>query len=359
MSLPIVNSFNEWDPLEEVIVGVLDGACQPLWERAVEALLKEEDEEVRQYYKKRSGQPMALDAEQHAAAQQELDEFVHILEAEGVKVRRPEPINWAKPYSTPDWTSPGGRAQTCPRDVLVVIGNEIIEAPMSRRGRYFEFLPYRKLIKEYFQQGAKWTAAPKPQMHDELYDENYTPGYQRYVTTEYEPVFDAADIARCGKDLFVQRSHVTNRFGFEWLQRHLGDTYNLHLVEFNDKRAVHIDATFIPLAPGKLMINPDRPIKQMPDIFEKAGWDILVPPKSTYTKTSRFSGNFQWYSINVLMLDEQRIIVEKHEEPFIHALKDWGFKPIPCAFRNCYNYGGSFHCFTCDIRRRGELQSYF
>ena len=46
--------------------------------------------------------------------------------------------------------------------------------------------------------------------------------------------------------------HVTNRFGFEWLQRHLGDTYNLHLVEFDDKRAIHIDATFLPL------VTPNR-----------------------------------------------------------------------------------------------------
>jgi glycine amidinotransferase len=63
--------------------------------------------------------------------------------------------------------------------------------------------------------------------------------------------------------------------------------------------------------------------------------------------------------MNTLSLDEKRIVVEKQEEPFIRFLEDWGFQPIPVAYRNCYKHGGSFHCSTLDVRRRGELQSYF
>lgn len=58
-----------------------------------------------------------------------------------------------------------------PRDILMVVGNEIIEAPMAWRARFFEYRAYRPLIKEYFQKGAKWTTAPKPTMADELYDQ--------------------------------------------------------------------------------------------------------------------------------------------------------------------------------------------
>ncbi len=66
-----------------------------------------------------------------------------------------------------------------------------------------------------------------------------------------------------------------------------------------------------------------------------------------------------WLSMNVLLLDEERVICEKSQEPTIHALKDWGFKPIPCNFMNFNPFGGAFHCATLDIRRRGTLQSYF
>jgi glycine amidinotransferase len=53
------------------------------------------------------------------------------------------------------------------------------------------------------------------------------------------------------------------------------------------------------------------------------------------------------------------VIVEAHEETTIKAFKEWGFTPIPVPFRNFIPFGGSFHCATCDIRRKGELQSYF
>lgn len=58
-----------------------------------------------------------------------------------------------------------------PRDILIVVGNEIIEAPMAWRARFFEYRAYRSIIKDYFHRGAKWTAAPKPTMADELYDQ--------------------------------------------------------------------------------------------------------------------------------------------------------------------------------------------
>lgn len=57
-----------------------------------------------------------------------------------------------------------------PRDILIVVGDEIIEAPMAWRSRFFEYRAYRPLLKEYFKRGAKWTTAPKPFMSDELYD---------------------------------------------------------------------------------------------------------------------------------------------------------------------------------------------
>ena len=44
-----------------------------------------------------------------------------------------------------------------PRDVMLVIGDELIEMPMAWRSRHFEISAYRALIKEYFRRGALWT----------------------------------------------------------------------------------------------------------------------------------------------------------------------------------------------------------
>lgn len=40
---------------------------------------------------------------------------------------------------------------------------------MAWRSRFFEYRPFRSLVKSYFQQGGMWTAAPKPEMSDDLF----------------------------------------------------------------------------------------------------------------------------------------------------------------------------------------------
>jgi glycine amidinotransferase len=66
----------------------------------------------------------------------------------------------------------------------------------------------------------------------------------------------------------------------------------------------------------------------------------------------------KWLNMNLLMLDDRRVIVEYDDESMRSALKRWGFTPIKCRFRNFNSFGGSFHCATLDIRRRGALQTY-
>lgn len=64
-----------------------------------------------------------------------------------------------------------GLYSAMPRDVLLVLGDEIIECPMAWRSRFFEFRAFRPLVREYFKQGARWTTPPKPLMNDELYEQ--------------------------------------------------------------------------------------------------------------------------------------------------------------------------------------------
>ena len=348
-----VNSHNEWDPLEEVIVGVVDGATFPPYHITLEATMPHHQLPV---FRENAGK--SFPPEQIAMAKQELEEFVHILEGEGVKVRRPVPVDQLQQYGGPGWTSTG-LYDAMPRDVLLVIGNELIECPLAWRSRYYGTAAFRPLLKEYFKNGAKWSSAPKPELKDELYDYQWTDRADgeppHFVITKFEPTFDAADFLRCGRDIFAQESNVTNKFGIEWLRRHLGDTYRIHVFEFNDPHAMHIDATLALLAPGKLLINAER-VLEVPRVFK--GWDVFSAPKPIIPDDHPLYMTSKWINMNTLMLDEKRIIVERQDEPMIAALKNWGFTPILCNFRNFNSFGGSFHCATLDVRRRGKLESY-
>jgi glycine amidinotransferase len=355
-----VSSYNEWDPLEEVIVGRLEGATIPSPHVSV---IFDVPPRVARAYRVVGGlrYPRLLTG----AARRELDGFVRLLEAEGVRVRRPDVVDFKPRYRTPHWSS-SGFCVACPRDGFLVIGDEIIETPMAWRSRFFEAYAYRSLFTEYFRAGARWTAAPRPQLLDALYDGDYRvpgPGEpMRYIIDESELVFDAADFVRCGHDLFVQRSNVTNRLGIEWLRRHLGETYRVHEIETRCRTPMHIDTTFMPLAPGKLLVNPayiDR--DRLPAMFRT--WDVLVaPPPDPLPRSAwrtKMSMCSEWLSLNVLMLDPERVVVERSQGSMIRALRDWGFTPIPCDFLSYAPFGGSFHCATLDVRRRGRLESYF
>ena len=355
----VVNSWNEWDPLEEVVVGRLEGAAAPPSHVTMVGNLPRK---AARLYPLLAGRryPRLL----VKPAQRELDGFVRLLESEGITVRRPDIIDFSVRYGSPNWSS-NGFCTASPRDGILVIGDQLIETPMAWRSRYFETHAYRTLLKEYWSQGARWISAPKPQLLDRLYDERFMPPAKgepvRYIINEFEPVFDAADFVRCGRDLFVTRSNATNTSGIAWLRRHLGSEFTIHEITSHCPQPLHIDTTFVPLAPGKVLINPEYvDPRELPAILKS--WDILVAPEPDPIRGLRnlhLSMVSKWISLNVLMLDPERVVVEASQVSMIKLLKDHGFKPIPCPLMNYKPFGGSFHCATLDIRRRGTLQSYF
>jgi len=355
-------SWNEWDPLEEVIVGRVEGATVPAFTSEVKANTNPANWD---FFNKWGGKSFPADHLQKAT--KEIEEFCNILQQEGVNVRRPSNIDHTKEFTTPDFQSKGMYA-AMPRDIVIAIGDEIIEAPMAWRTRFFEYRAYRPLIKEYFLQGAKWTTAPKPTMSDELYDADYPitnllerhalAAKGRFVTNEFEPCFDAADFMRAGRDIFVQRSQVTNKMGIEWMRRHLEPKgIKLHQISFNDPNPMHIDATFNIIGPGIVLSNPDRKCNHI-DLFIKGGWKVVKPPQPVMPDDHPLWMSSKWLSMNVLMLDEKRVICDANEGPIIKMFKDLGITPIPVSIRFANSLGGGFHCWTCDVRRRGTLESY-
>ena len=107
-----------------------------------------------------------------------------------------------------------------PRDAHIILGNTILEAPMSLRARYFEFLAFRDIIYDVWNKDrrVRWLACPKPTMADSMYNDFFAydkskeermKRYQkdfRICVNEDEIVFDAADMMKCGKDVFIRFS---------------------------------------------------------------------------------------------------------------------------------------------------------
>lgn len=367
----IVNSWNEWDELEEVIVGSAENACFEPTEPGSYPKLR--DSKITDTIPFPSGQKSdALNDK----ANEELAGLAALLESQGVKVRRPEVQDFSASVKSPDFEVQNQYCAVCPRDVMITFGNEILEAPMSRRARFFEYLPYRKLTYEYWNTDPNmiWNSAPKPSMADSMYVESFWDWSTEerharmhefeFCVTQDEIIFDAADCSRFGRDIFVQESMTTNRPGIRWLKKHLEPRgFRVHTVHFPlDFFPSHIDCTFVPLRPGLVLTNPERPIlKGEEKVFEDNGWEFITAPQPTSTNDEMpmFCQSSKWLSINVFSISPTKVICEEREKPLQDLLTKHGFEVFPIPFRNVFEYGGSLHCATWDVRRNGECEDYF
>ncbi|MDA9255448.1 serine/threonine protein kinase, partial [Planktomarina temperata] len=134
----IVNSWNEWDPLRHVIVGRADDCHIPAEEPALDAKVPE-DSDMRGQWGRRPQETIDR-------ANELLDNFASQLEKRGIRVDRPTSIDHSVPVQTPDFSTESQFGCMPPRDVLLTVGSEMLEATMSYRCRWFEYLNYRPLM---------------------------------------------------------------------------------------------------------------------------------------------------------------------------------------------------------------------
>lgn len=366
MMTKIVNLWNDWDPLKRVIVGRADNSVIPPEESATSEKVPV-DSAMRGMWG-----PRPLEKVEKANAQ--LDNLVDVLEKHGVQVDRPTPLQWNQAIGTPDFRNDSMMTCMPPRDILLTIGSEIMASANSFRCRYFEYLAYWPLMNSYFEDDPefKWTQAPRPRLTDKSYKHNYydervsleerleRTAAKDFVTTEVEPMWDAADVMRMGKDLFIQHGLTTNRKSMEWFKRYYPD-FRVHAVNFpGDPYPIHIDATFVPLRPGLIINNPNLPLPQeQRKIFEANDWQIVDAAQPAHDTPPELCYSSVWLSMNCLVLDPKTVICEASEVHQMEQMDKLGMNVIPVAFRDAYPFGGGLHCATADVYREGTCEDYF
>lgn len=353
MGLPAVNSWDEFSPLCEVVVGDARHARIPalsdpsawlnLYPRLTTAELAKVD----------MGEfPRAIIDE----ANEDLAELAAALRSIGVVVHQPAASDHRATFGAPSWAT-AGFSSYCPRDLVLVVGSALIETPSPVRSRYFETFNLRLLFMDYLSRGAHWIAAPKPRLPDDLYEFD-NDGLPRL--SEVEITFEAANILRLGRDIFYQVSRSGNEAGLAWLQS------TLRLL-FGDIRVhplpavygyTHIDTTIALLRPGLVLLNPAR---VRPDRIPVPlrGWDAVWCPEIIPQPTALpHPLSEKWISMNLLMVDPHRAIVDASQPALIAELEKHKIEVLPLRLRHAQVLGGGFHCVTLDIVRDGGPEWY-
>ena len=119
----IVESHNEWDPLKTVVLGSVLGARFPKYDDVFN--------EVAKHSKwTETSQPVGpINQDVIDLTDHELRKFEEILTSLGVEVLRPRQLDFQQTVHGYRYFA-DGFYNYCPRDVILVVGNTVIETPV-------------------------------------------------------------------------------------------------------------------------------------------------------------------------------------------------------------------------------------
>ena len=209
----------------------------------------------------------------------------------------------------------------CPRDRVLIVGNNIIDAPM--------LYPTRKKELDAL-------------VH--LFNNNVI------TCSESDVVFDAANICRLGNDLLYLVSESGNRQGARWLQEVLPN-HKVHLLD-NIYSGVHIDSTISPVREGLVVLNADRITNDnIPSVLKSwdkiwiSGDDIVPQEFIGYPYASKY------IALNFLTINSNLIICDPKQTKLRQKLSNYKVDSIGVDLRHSRTLGGGHHCVTLDLVR--------
>ncbi|MFF8950718.1 glycine amidinotransferase [Streptomyces sp. NPDC014940] len=372
-----LNSFDEWSPLREVIVGSALNYSSHERELSFDLFFHENLTRSEWYYPRLSV-PGETESARSPIKQRYVDELnediegiVETLRSLSVSVLRPMDLSADTPHvRTPAWSA----AVVPPlniRDNTLIAGDEIIETPPMIRSRYFETQFLRAVFADYFTKGARWTVMPRPMMTDASFDPSYansTAGGPTELINDPQPspydvgfemMFDGAQCLRLGRDIVANVSTANHALAVDWLERHLEGRFRIHRVHrLSDS---HIDSMVLALRPGTLLVRSPAVMERMPAPLRS--WEAIVPPAPE-------TNNFPLYDdedliltspfidLNVFSVSPDTVLVNDACPELMRTLEKHGFTVVPVRHRHRRLFGGGFHCFTLDTVRDGGPDDY-
>ena len=343
-------SCNEWDPLEEVIVGNPLNARFPTPDRSTQ-VAEFPDRPLAEI--PRGPFPQRIIEE----TEEDLNEFAESWKARASpsNVRR---HGRTRPRSPRSIGSPRDTTTTAPATSCWSSATRSSRRPTSSAAARRRPSAIAALLMDYMKSGAKWYSAPKPMLLDSLFE---GVDLDKPTPRNDEPAFDAANVLRFGRDLIYLVSATGNELGGQWLQSILGEQFRVHFLK-DVYFGSHIDSTLVALRPGLVLCNPSRLNDDtLPEILKQ--WKVIYSPPME--NTDRYDADYlskcigsDWIDMNAFSISPDLVVVDRNQPPD-QLLEKEGLDVIPLKLRHSKLLGGGPHCVTLDVRRKGTLERYF
>jgi glycine amidinotransferase len=117
----------------------------------------------------------------------------------------------------------------------------------------------------------------------------------------------------------------------------------------------------LPLKPGVFLVRHAGVRDKLPEVFRS--WKFIVGPDPDLAQFPTYSDldvmlSSAYIDLNVLSIDEERVLVNRDMPALAKVLEQEGFTPIPVRHRHRRLFGGGLHCFTLDTVRDGGPEDY-
>lgn len=302
----MIYSNNEWNKLKSIVVG---SATKANWPSVGEFRDLEKNTKWKETPVPSGPVPSRIIEESN----QDLDTLCELLTSRGVEVYRPTYI---------DFQERDAMYNYCPRDRLLVLGECVVDCNMSYDVRLQEIEAL-----SFITDDADVIQVPRePQLK-----------------------FDAANIARFGKDMLYLVSESGSVEGFNWCKNTFTQ-YNWHATDAYG--GVHIDSTFVPVCEGLIVLNKDRlQGKVLPKFLDSWNkiWigneDLEDKPFFGYPYASNY------IQLNFLMVDPKTAIIDVNCNKLKTELNSYNIEVLETPLRHSRTMGGGHHCVTLDINR--------
>ena len=305
----MISSVNEWSPLKKIVVGSATDANWPV----NDPVFSQESEKTtwKETPVPRGPVPQRIIDE----ANEDLDTLATTLISLGVEVVRPDPLN----FQTHD-----GMYNYCPRDRFLVYGSTVVDPAMMYPCRDMELQCYHDIVDSADQ----YLFMPR--------NEGMT--------------LDAANVLRLNDKMLFLESASGNRAAYNWLCDQFPDV-TIELCNFY--AGVHIDSTIVALREGLVMLNSSRVgFDSVPKVFD--GWQKIWVNEVVAQDFYQYPYASKWIAMNMLTVDPNTVIVDRHQTELIKTLKSYQFEVIPLELRHSRTLGGGFHCVTLDLNRQSR-----
>lgn len=304
----MIFSSNEWDNLREVVIGTADSANFPTQD------LDFKESMTNSAWTETEFQFGPISAEIIERANISLNNFSSVLEDLGIIVHRPLDRDYAALDQFYGY---------CPRDTVLIVGNNIICSPTKYTSRRQEWQTMAHVWKDR----------------------------QLVFPDDPDAMFDAANICRLDRDLLYLVSQTGNIAGARWLQDYLGKEYRVHPIN-NLYSGVHIDSTITPIREGLVVLNAGRITEDnIPETLKS--WDKIwmTADEIVHQSFDHYPYASNWIGLNFFMANPELAIVDPKQEVLIKKLSKYGVESIGVDLTESRTLGGGHHCCSLDTLR--------